>query len=134
MIEAAAAAADAVDSSVFFAVVLSDRLLVRIETDGLARDPEAALHGRLGDLPVEVERTAPNTLLDVEHIGRSPSVYKPVLVSDWRQPGRRVLSVSQGMIEWPRLSFAEAWRWLARAVRAALRRRRLEKDMRARDS
>jgi phenylacetate-CoA ligase len=125
IVDAAAAAADALDSSVFFAVVLPDRLLVRVEARSAAGDPGPALHERLGDLPVELERTEPQALLDVELLGRSPSVYKPVVVSDWRKPGRRILSVSEGMIEWPRPSPGELWRWLRRNLRARARRRRL---------
>jgi phenylacetate-CoA ligase len=130
LIEAGAAAADALDSSVFFIVVLPDRLLVRIEAGSGSGDPHAALRDHLGDLKVEVERTKPNDLLDVEHLGRSPTVYKPVQVSDWRRPGRHILTVGQGMIEWPRLSLAEAWRWLLRNLRAGARRRRLAKELR----
>jgi phenylacetate-CoA ligase len=125
VVDAAAAAADALDSSVFFIVVLEDRLLLRIESETGHGDPMPALRERLGDLPVEVELTSPNTLLDVELLGRSPSVYKPVVVSDWRAPGRHVLSVHQGMIEWPRPTLAELWRWLVRNLRAARRRRQL---------
>ncbi len=134
IIDAAAAAAEAIDCSVFFAVVLRDRLLVRIEADRRTRDATrgaaAVLGERLGDLPVEVELTAPNDLLDVEQLSRSPSVYKPVAVSDWRAPGRNLLSVSQGMIEWPRPTLAEGWRWLSRSARATVRRRRLVREMR----
>jgi hypothetical protein len=113
------------DSSVFFIVVLQDRLLLRIESEAGRGDPTPALRERLGDLPVEVELTSPNTLLDVELLGRSPSVYKPVVVSDWRAPGRHILNVHEGMIEWPRPTLPELWRWLVRNVRTALRRRRL---------
>jgi phenylacetate-CoA ligase len=84
--EAAAAAADALDSSVFFSVVLPDRLLVRIEAEVDAPgDPHAALRSHLGEIEVEVERTEPGMLLDIEHLSRSPRVYKPVLMSDWRR-------------------------------------------------
>lgn len=132
LIEAAATAADAVDSSVFFNVVLPDRLLVRIEAKpGSSRAAaEAGLRSVLGDLPTEVEIAPPNSLLDVELLGRSPSVYKPLLTSDWTKPGRHILSVSQGMIEWPSLSFAEARRWLTRNLRRAARGRRLRRELR----
>jgi phenylacetate-CoA ligase len=129
IIDAAAAAADALDSSVFFAVALPDRLLVRIEAEAGAGDPEKELRERLGDLRVEVELAAPNALLDIELLCRSPRVYKPVVVSDWRRPGRRILSVSEGMIEWPRPSVAEAWRWLVRNLRTGARRRRLARKL-----
>jgi phenylacetate-CoA ligase len=129
--EAAAAAADALDSSVFFSVVLPDRLLVRIEAEVDAPgDPHAALRSHLGEIEVEVERTEPGMLLDIEHLSRSPRVYKPVLMSDWRRPGRQLLSVDQGMIEWPEVGFAEARRWLGRSLRSALRRRQLQRALR----
>jgi phenylacetate-CoA ligase len=137
IIEAAAAAADALDSSVFFNVVMPDHLLVRIEAEdeAAAHLPAAyeALRSHLGDLPVEVEITPTNTLLDVEHLGRSPSVYKPILVSDWTKPGRQLISVSQGMMEWPSLGLGEALRWLSRGVRGAIRRRRLQRELRVAD-
>ena len=138
IVDAAAAAADALDSSVFFTIVLPDRLLVRIETDPTAGtpasgdrvDPLRVLRDRLGNLKVEVETTGPNELLDVEQLSRSPSVYKPVVVSDWRRPGRRVMSISQGMIEWPRPTFPEIGRLLARGIKASFRRRRLGRELR----
>ncbi len=130
IIEAAAAAADALDSSVFFTVVMPDRLLFRIETEHVGGDPQAAIREHLGDIPIEVERTSQNSLLDVEQLSRSPSVYKPVLVSDWRRPGRHTMSVSQGMIEWPRPSFPELGRLLIRSLRGAARGRRLRRELR----
>jgi phenylacetate-CoA ligase len=130
LIDAAAAAADALESAVFFAVVLPDRILVRIETclDG-AGDPAAALAARLPGVPVEVERVEPGMLVDIELLGRSPHVYKPVVLGDWRRPGRRILTVGEGMIEWPRPTWAEARRWLSRTLRTARRRRRLARDL-----
>ena len=64
-------------------------------------------------------------LLDVELLARSPHVYKPVVVSDWRRPGRHILTVVEGMIEWPRPTMPEGRRWLSRTLRTAVRRRRL---------
>ena len=130
LVEAGAAAADALDSSVFFLVVLPDRILIRIESAVDSGDPQGAAREHLGDLKVEIERTAPNALLDVEALSRSPSVYKPQLVSDWRRPGRHILSVSQGMIEWPRPSLPELWRWLVRSLRTGARQRRLARELR----
>jgi phenylacetate-CoA ligase len=131
IIDAAAAAANCMDSSVFFVVVLPDRLLLRVEAEGYSGDPLAAWRERLGEVKVEIERTRPNDLLDVEYFCRSPRVYKPLVVSDWRRPGRHILSMGQGMIEWPRLGFAEIWRWLSRSLRLAFRRRRLAREIRA---
>jgi len=130
IIEAAAAAANVLDSSVFFTVVMPDRLLFRIEAEADTGDPQTIIREYLGDVPVEVECTPRNSLLDVEQLGRSPSVYKPVLVSDWRRPGRHTMSVSQGMIEWPRPSFSELCRFVARSLRSTVRAWRLRRELR----
>lgn len=129
VLDAAAGAADALDSGVFFVVVLPDRLLVRIEADPPARgdDPLPALRANLGGVPVELETVARGDLLDVEMLSRSPRVYKPVVLSDWTGDGRRILTVVEGMIEWPRPSAAEAWRLLGRTWRRLRRRRRLRR-------
>ena len=130
LIDAAAAAADALDSSVFFIVILADRVLVRIEarTNGTG-DPAAAFRARLPGVPVELEPVEPGMLLDVEMLSRSPHVYKPVVLADWRRPGRRILTVDEGMIEWPRPTWAEGRRWLRRRLSTAARRRRLGRDL-----
>jgi len=130
LVDVGAAAADAVDSSIFFVVVLPDRLLVRIETPGTEdAAPRAELAARLPGVATEVELVEPGMLVDVELLGRSPHVYKPVVVSDWRRPGRRILTVGEGMIEWPRPTWAEGRRWLSRTVRTARRRRRLSRGL-----
>jgi phenylacetate-CoA ligase len=129
LIDAAAAAADAVDSSVFFVVLLPDRVLVRIEQHGAGGMPTAAFSERLPGVPFAIELVEPQMLLDVELLARSPHVYKPAVLADWRGPGRRILTVGEGMIEWPRPSWAEGRRWLSRTWRTAARRRRLAKEI-----
>jgi len=133
LIEAGAAAADALDSSVFFIVALHDRLVLRIEDEGGSGDPLVVARRSLGDLPIEIERVDPKLLLDTEQLGRSPSVYKPVLVSDWKRPGRHILGVSQGMIEWPSLTPREMGRWISRLVKTGWRRRKLARSNRVAD-
>ncbi|CAG1006677.1 phenylacetate-CoA ligase [Myxococcaceae bacterium] len=123
VIDVGAEAAASLDSSVFFVVVLRDRILVRIESE-TGGDPAARAESRLG-VPVEIERVAANELLDVELLTRSPRVYKPVVLSDWQRPGRRIVSLNEGMIEWPKIGAAEAWRWLRRNLSRTSRRRRL---------
>jgi phenylacetate-CoA ligase len=130
LLDAAAAAADAAGSTVFFVVLLPDRVLVRIEAGGRPDEPLAVLRARLPGVPVEAELVPRGMLLDVETLSRSPHVYKPVVVSDWRRPGRRILTVMEGMIEWPRPTWAEGRRWLGRTLRTAARRRRLARALR----
>ncbi len=130
LIDAGALAADALDSQVFFLVVLADRVLVRVEVRDGRGDPAAAFAARLPGVPAEIERVAPGMLLDVEALSRSPHVYKPVVLSDWRRGGRQILTVVEGMMEWPRPGGAEIRRWLARLASTALRRRRLRRELR----
>jgi hypothetical protein len=66
-------------------------------------------------------------LLDVEMLSRTPHVYKPVVLSDWRGADRRILTLGEGMLEWPRLEWGVVRRWLARTLATALRRRRLRR-------
>src|SRR5437899_7215311 len=130
LIDAAAGAADVLDSSVFFIVILPGRVLVRIETRASgAGDPAAAFRARLPGVPVEVEPVEPGMLLDVEMLSRSPDVYNAVGPAHWRRPGRRILTVGEGMIEWPRPTWAEGRHWLRRTLRTATRRRRLGRDL-----
>jgi phenylacetate-CoA ligase len=129
VIDAAASAADALDSDVFFAVVMPDRVVVRIEGNGATADAARAFAARLAGVPAEIETVEACMLLDVETLSRSPHVYKPVVLSDWRRPGRRILTVMEGMIEWPRPSWQEGRRWLGRLVRNERRRRRLARTV-----
>jgi phenylacetate-CoA ligase len=130
ILDAAAAAADALESVVFFVVVLPDRLLVRVETrGGDAGAARGALADRLPGVRTELETVAPCMLLDVETLSRSPHVYKPVVLSDWRRPGRQLLTVVEGMMEWPRPSWGETRRWLTRTLGTAWRRRRLRRSL-----
>src|SRR5213080_220650 len=130
LIDAGAAAADALASATFFMAVLRDRVLVRIEGLQAVADPVAAFRARLPGVVVEVEEVGPNELLDVEMLSRSPRVYKPIVRADLRLSGRKVLTVVEGMMEWPRPGWAESRRWLTRKLRTARRRRRLAREVR----
>ena len=134
LIEAAGMAADVIDSSVFFAIALPDRLVIRVETDSPEQrervaDARDSAQTCLPGVSCEIECTEPNALLDIDQIGRSPTVYKPVFVSDWNQSDRRLMSVTQGMMEWPAPSARVIGRMALRAARSAIRRRRLKKTL-----
>ncbi len=130
LLDAGAAAADALDTSVFFVVVLPDRVLLRVEPGPGRGDPMPALRERLGSVRVEIEDVPAGELLDIELLCRSPHVYKPVVLSDWRGSGRRILTMVEGMIEWPRPTAAEGRRWVARTWHTLMRRRALGREIR----
>ena len=128
--EAGATAAEVLESAVFFTVILPGQLLVRVETRVRDRVPAAkeALVARLAGVPVDVEAVRPGALLDVELLSRGPRVYKPVVTSDWRRPGRQILTVGEGLLEWPRPSLATIFGWLWRMLATARRRRQLRRQ------
>jgi phenylacetate-CoA ligase len=130
LLDAGAAAADALDTSVFFVVVLPDRVLLRVEPGPGRGDPMPALRQRLGSVRVEIEEVPGGELLDIELLCRSPHVYKPVVLSDWRGNGRKILTMVEGMIEWPRPTAAEGRRWVARTWHTLMRRRALTRELR----
>ena len=130
LVDAGATAAEVLESAVFFTVILPGQLLVRVETrlrEQLAAAKEA-LHARLPGVPVDVEAVRPGALLDVELLSRGPRVYKPVVTSDWRRPGRQLLTVGEGLMEWPRPSFGTIVGWLRRLLATARRRRQLRRQ------
>ena len=96
-IDAAAAAADALDSQRLLRGRAARPLAACASRPTGARAiRRSRSRDRLAGVPVEVERVAPGMLLDVELLGRSPHVYKPVVLSDWRGPGRRILTRGRG--------------------------------------
>ena len=117
------------ESAVFFTVILPGQMLVRVETRAREQLPvtQEALRARLPGVPVDVEAVRPGALLDVELLSRGPRVYKPVVTSDWRRPGRQLLTVGEGLMEWPRPSFGTMVGWCRRVLATARRRRQLRR-------
>jgi hypothetical protein len=64
-------------------------------------------------------------LLDPTALVRTPKVYKPTQIADWRKPGRKPASVMEALLEWPRMDLGTAMKVLGRIVRTATARRRL---------
>jgi len=46
-------------------------------------------------------------LLDPRFLMQSPNVYKPHNVSDWNKPQRRCVTLTESLIEFPRLRAAD---------------------------
>ncbi len=122
--------ADAHGSRVFFAVIRPADVVFCIEVDGPrpAIDARAvrAASDKLG-VPVRAEAARRGDLLDPTALVRTPKVYKPTQIADWRRPGRKAASVMEALLEWPKMDAATGLKILGRVLRTRLRRRRLMK-------
>ena len=131
ILEAGYELADANGSRVFFALLRRRGVLLRVELEApLARvDPRtiAEASDRLG-VPVDVEVVRRGDLLDPTALVRTPKVYKPTQIADWRGAGRKPLSIMEALLEWPTFDLKTSARVLGRVLRTNRRRRRLLRD------
>jgi phenylacetate-CoA ligase len=118
--------AEAHGSRIFFAVLRDSGVWFRVETESTALDPRAvrAAAEALG-VPVTAEPARPGDLLDPTALVRTPKVYKPTQIADWRRPGRKPASVMEALLEWPRMSPSTALKVLGRIARTTSARRRI---------
>ena len=120
--------AQAHGSRVFFAVVLDRGVVFRIELDDRRRTLDATAIREATDLlgaPVTAEAARRGDLLDPTALVRTPRVYKPTQIADWRKPGRKPVSVMEALLEWPTMDARTAMKVLGRVVRTIASRRRL---------
>lgn len=123
--------AERLGTRVFFILVRRRGLHVLIEVanpDG-ARDPaaERRLAERIG-LPVSVEYLRHNEVLDRTALFRSPKIYKPSVISEWRGDGRKTITIMEALLEWPRFDRRTLTRIALRQLRNIRRRRRLIRE------
>ncbi|HSD11742.1 MAG TPA: AMP-binding protein [Candidatus Binatia bacterium] len=122
--------ADAHGSRVFFAVIRAADVVFCVETDGARPAIDARAVRTASDnlgVPVVAEAARRGDLLDPTALVRTPKVYKPTQIADWRRPGRKPASVMEALLEWPKMDAATALKVLGRVLRTRLRRRRLMK-------
>jgi len=126
ILEAGYELADAHASRVFFAVLRESGIVFRVEVAGKALDPGAvrAAAERLG-APVAAELARRGDLLDASALARTPKVYKPTQIADWRKPGRKPASVMEALLEWPTMDAATGLKILGRVARTSAARRRI---------
>lgn len=131
LLDAAYEFADALDTRVFFIVVLRRglRLLIEVgeEQRGRAAGPERRLAERVG-LPIQVEYLRENDVMDRSALFRGPKIYKPSQISDWRGAERKNLTVMEALLEWPRFDAPTIFNIMRRQVRNAFRRRRFLRE------
>ena len=123
--------AQAHGSRVFFAILRERDVVFRVELDGPSQaiDPAAvrAAREKLG-VPVGAEAARRGDLLDPTALVRTPKVYKPTQIADWRKPGRKPASVMEALLEWPQMDLSTGLMVLGRVLRTNWRRRKLRKS------
>ena len=116
---------------IFFVVVQESRLRFLVELEAL--DPgrresaEKKLRERVGE-PVEVQYLAENEVLDRSALFRTPKIYKPSQISDWRNQGRQTVTIMEALLEWPNFDGKTLWHLAKRQVGSAMRRRRFARE------
>ncbi|MGH7818682.1 MAG: phenylacetate--CoA ligase family protein, partial [Candidatus Binatia bacterium] len=123
--------ADANGSRVFFAVVRGRDVLYRVELDDPARavDPRTIAEAREAiGAPVAAEAVRRGDILDPTALVRTPKVYKPAQMADWRRPGRKPLTIMEALLEWPTFDLRTSFKVLGRVIRTNRRRRRLLRE------
>jgi phenylacetate-coenzyme A ligase PaaK-like adenylate-forming protein len=131
VLDAAYDFADRLGTRIFFILVRRRGLHLLIETEDPPRardtDSERRLAERIG-LPVTVEYLGHNEVMDRSALFRSPKIYKPSQISDWRGSGRKAITIMEALLEWPRFDLRTLLHIGRRQVRNARRRRRLLRE------
>jgi phenylacetate-CoA ligase len=132
VLEAAYDVADRLGTRVFFALLLrrSVHLLLEVDnpTNANAKTRDAALGRELSErigLPVTVEYLPTGEVLDRSALLRTPRIYKPSVIADWRTASRRPITIMEAILEWPRFDRSTLAHLVRRGIRGARRRRRL---------
>ena len=131
LLDAAYEFAEQLGTRVFFIVLLQRGVRLLIEVDDPARRRGAAPERRLAErvrVPIAVEYLRENDVLDRSALFRSPKVYKPSQISDWRANARKTITVMEALLEWPRFDARTVFHILQRQARNGLRRRRFLKE------
>jgi phenylacetate-coenzyme A ligase PaaK-like adenylate-forming protein len=126
--------AERLGTRVFF-ILLRPRglhMLIEVSNPQGARDTtaERRLTERIG-LPVTVEYLRRNEVMDRTALFRTPKIYKPSQISDWRGTGRKPITIMEALLEWPHFDWRTLMHIGLRQVRNARRRRRLIREDRS---
>ena len=117
---------------IFFVLIRPRTLHLLVEGAHGMRDEaaERRLADRIG-LPVVVEYLERNGVLDRSALYRGPKIYKPSVISDWRGPGRKTITIMEALLEWPKYDWRTLLHLARRQVRNARRRARLMREDRS---
>ncbi|HVN84046.1 MAG TPA: AMP-binding protein [Candidatus Binatia bacterium] len=131
ILDAAYDFADRLGTRVFFVLIRRRGLHLLVEVAHPDRPADAAAERRLAErigLPVTVEYLRHNDVLDRSALFRTPKIYKPGQLSDWRGSGRKTLTIMEALLEWPQFDWRTLMHIGLRQLRNARRRRRLLRE------
>lgn len=118
----------AVGARVFFVVILKRGIEVLVETTPekpvTTALEEVRLANRLG-VPVTVQWLPDGDVFDRTALFRTPKIYKPGQVSDWRGEGRKTITVMEALLEWPKFGLGTLGGIVRREIKNARRRKKL---------
>ncbi len=127
ILDAAYGFAAAHGSRILLVIVREASVHVRVEMPAHRSRDDAALaslRDQLG-VAVTVELVRPGDVLDCDSLLKTPMVYKPTPIVDWRESARRPYTMLDALIAFPRYTFADLRRLVGRALRNYLGKRRL---------
>jgi phenylacetate-coenzyme A ligase PaaK-like adenylate-forming protein len=128
VLEAAYDFAERLDTRIFFVLLLRRNLHILVESPNAAGAANPAAERELAErigVPVTVEYLPVGEVLDRTALLRTPRIYKPSLIADWREAKRRPVTVMEAILEWPAFDGKTLFHLGRRGVRTARRRRRL---------
>lgn len=118
----------AVGGRVFFVVVLKRGIELLVETPSPRPATTALEEVRLAEtlgVPVTVQWLGDGEVFDRTALFRTPKIYKPGQVSDWRGEGRKTITVMEALLEWPKFGFGALRDIVVREIKNARRRKKL---------
>jgi phenylacetate-CoA ligase len=119
---------DAVGARVFFVVILKRGIEVLVETPSPKPATTALEEVRLAEkigVPVTVQWLAEGDVFDRSALFRTPKIYKPGQVSDWRGEARKTITVMEALLEWPKFGLGALGGIVTREIKNARRRKKL---------
>jgi phenylacetate-CoA ligase len=127
VLDAAYRFAAAHESRILLVIVRDASIHLRLEVRPHRALDDAALAELRDELGARatVDLVQPGDLLDCDSLLKTPVVYKPAPMVDWRGSKRRPFTVMEALVSLPRYSFAELGRMVGRALRNHLAKRRL---------
>jgi hypothetical protein len=115
----------------FFVLIRKRGLHLLIEVADPSRpadlEGERILAERIG-LPITVEYLGANEVLDRTAMFRTPKIYKPSQIADWRGSERKTITIMEALLEWPKFDLRTVGHIVLRQLRNARRRRRILRE------